>query len=74
MNQTQIVWSDQENKPPVEWLKEYNNKESEKVIFEVHDKDSLNNRFKALQKVPTGSSIMLRNDKQLYYYNYNDCI
>ena len=42
MHEIQIIWSDLSNQPPS--LKDLN-VETNKVKFEVHDKDSLNNRF-----------------------------
>jgi hypothetical protein len=50
VKQIQVVWSDQRDKPPVDWLSKY---PTGKVLFEVHDKDSLNNRFVPLQEIPT---------------------
>ena len=50
VRQVQIVWSDQVNAPPVEWLSKY---PKDKYSFEVHDKDSLSNRFRVLKGVPT---------------------
>ena len=42
IHEIQIIWSDLSNQPPS--LKDLN-VETNKVKFEVHDKDSLNNRF-----------------------------
>jgi len=59
VRQIQVVWSDQENKPPVDWLEGY---EAGKVIFEVHDKNSLSNRFVALQGIPTEAVLSIDDD------------
>jgi hypothetical protein len=50
VSQVQVVWSDQVNKAPVEWLKKY---PEGKYIFEIHDTNSLSNRFRALIPVNT---------------------
>ena len=50
IKQVQVVWSDQVNSPPTDWLKNY---PPGKFMFEVHKTDSLNNRFKVLDSVPT---------------------
>eukprot|EP00981_Chlorochromonas_danica_P013127 scaffold5903_cov165-Ochromonas_danica.AAC.2 len=46
----QVVWSDTVNAPPRDWLADY---EEGRVVFEVHDQNSLNNRFRALLPIPT---------------------
>jgi hypothetical protein len=50
IRQVQIVWSDQVNSPPHDWLSSY---PKDKYVFEVHKTDSLSNRFRALGGVPT---------------------
>jgi hypothetical protein len=50
IRQVQIVWSDQVNSPPHDWLSSY---PKDKYVFEVHKTDSLSNRFRALGEVPT---------------------
>jgi glucuronyl/N-acetylglucosaminyl transferase EXT2 len=59
IKQIQVVWSDQESKPPTEWLSRY---PQGKVLFEVHSKDSLNNRFIPLQEVPTEAVLSIDDD------------
>lgn len=50
VKQIQVVWSDQESKPPIGMVDKY---PKDKVIFEVHRNDSLNNRFRNLVSIPT---------------------
>lgn len=47
VNQIQIVWSDQANLPPksVFPTSMLNRFGKERIVFEIHDKDSLSNRF-----------------------------
>lgn len=52
-----IVWSDLENKPPDELLSTY-----KKAKFEVHTTNSLSNRFKPLQHVPTDAVLSVDDD------------
>lgn len=52
IREIQIVWSDLSNQPPKNDLNENNNK----VRYEVHDKDSLNNRFLAKLDIETNVS------------------
>jgi len=59
IKQIQVVWSDQENKPPVSYLKKY---PSPKVQFEQHDTNSLSNRFRALLDVPTTAVLSIDDD------------
>ena len=59
VKQIQVVWSDQRDKPPVDWLSKY---PTGKVLFEVHDKDSLNNRFVPLQEIPTEAVLSIDDD------------
>ena len=56
ISQVQIVWSDQVNKPPLDWLKNY---PKDKFMFEVHKTDSLNNRFRVLDSVPTEVNLFI---------------
>ena len=41
VRQVQVVWSDTANQPPTSWVKEY----GDRLVFEVHDKNTLSNRF-----------------------------
>lgn len=50
VKQVQIVWSDQENSPPQDWIAKY---PEGKFMFEVHKENSLSNRFRPLVDVPT---------------------
>jgi hypothetical protein len=50
VRQVQVVWSDQVNSPPLDWL---NNYPKDKFMFEVHKTNSLSNRFRVLDNVPT---------------------
>lgn len=59
VNQIQVVWSDQQNKPPLDWLSKYPNG---KVVFEVHAKNSLNNRFIPLQEIRTDAVLSIDDD------------
>ena len=52
----QIVWSDQKNSPPPEWLDHY---AKDKYVFEMHNTDSLSNRFRVLDNVPTEVSTII---------------
>ena len=53
VKEIQVVWSDQDSRPPIKWLSKY---PKDKVTFEVHDTNSLNNRFKAIIPVRTEAS------------------
>lgn len=59
VKQIQVVWSDQQNKPPLGWVLKY---PEGKVLFEVHAKDSLNNRFVALHDIPTDAVLSIDDD------------
>jgi Glycosyl transferase family 64 domain len=50
VKQIQVIWSDQDTKAPIAMLERY---PKGKVIFEVHDSNSLNNRFHNLINIPT---------------------
>lgn len=50
VKQIQVIWSDQDSKAPIAMLEKY---PKGKVIFEVHDSNSLNNRFHNLINIPT---------------------
>jgi hypothetical protein len=50
VKQIQIVWSDQVNAPPPEFSQNY---PKDKYLFEIHKTDSLSNRFRVLDSVPT---------------------
>lgn len=59
VSQIQVVWSDQQNAAPLEWSQRY---PPGKVVFEVHDKNSLSNRFLALHAVPTEAVLSIDDD------------
>ena len=46
----QVIWSDPDNPAPLEWSKRY---VDDKVVFEVHNTDSLNHRFHNIVPIPT---------------------
>lgn len=50
VGQVQVVWSDLENKAPMDWLKKY---PEGKYAFEIHTTNSLSNRFRPLIPVDT---------------------
>lgn len=50
IEEIQVVWSDQKNKPPLDWLKKYH---PQKVLFEIHGNNSLTNRFKPKHPIKT---------------------
>jgi len=50
VHQIQVVWSDPETPAPTEWSKRY---ADGNVVFEVHDTNSLNHRFRCLLPVAT---------------------
>ena len=50
VKQIQVIWSDQTKGAPLHWLSKY---PKDKVLFEIHTSNSLNNRFHALVPVPT---------------------
>lgn len=50
VDQIQVVWSDQENKPPLDWIPRY---KKDKVIFEEHHNNSLVNRFRCISPLHT---------------------
>ena len=52
MQQVQVVWSDIDNKAPFSWISELS-LQPEKFVFEIHSNNSLSNRFRPLQKIPT---------------------
>jgi len=54
-----VVWSDPENKPPLEWISEFDYK---KVVFEVHTTNSLSNRFMPLQPLSTEAVLSVDDD------------
>lgn len=61
INQIVVVWSDPENndKIPKDWLSLY---KKDQVIFEIHDNNSLNNRFKPLSEMKTNAILSLDDD------------
>lgn len=50
ISRIQVVWSDQVNSPPLDWLVGYPNGS---VVFEIHRKDSLIARFSPLSPIKT---------------------
>lgn len=52
VKEIQIVWSDQTNKPPTDLLTGVASYK-EKIKYELHDRDSLNNRFLPTLQIPT---------------------
>lgn len=61
VDQIQVIWSDPDNndKIPNNWLTLY---PKDKVIFEIHDNNSLNNRFKPLHEIHTNAVLSLDDD------------
>ena len=55
VKQIQVIWSDQTKDAPFEWLQNY---PTDKVVFEVHTSNSLNNRFQSLIPVHTEVSVV----------------
>lgn len=51
VKEIQIVWSDQKNKPSTNLFGEAVG--NDKIKYEIHDKDSLNNRFLPELSIPT---------------------
>jgi hypothetical protein len=52
IKQIQVIWSDVSTPAPVDWIQTHGFP-VDKLIFEVHDKNSLNNRFRAIVAVET---------------------
>jgi Glycosyl transferase family 64 domain len=50
VKQIQIVWSDPETIAPYNWVKDY---KVDKVVFETHKRNSLNNRFNGIIGIQT---------------------
>lgn len=59
VQQIQVVWSDQANDAPIDWARRY---ADQKVYFEVHSSNSLNNRFKALSPLSTEGVLSIDDD------------
>lgn len=59
VKQIQVVWSDQENSAPLEWIEKY---PESKVSFELHKKNSLSNRFRPLTEIPTQAVLSIDDD------------
>lgn len=57
VKQIQIVWCDKENEPPTELLDKF-----DKVVVEVHEGNSLNERFNVLQPAPTLGILSIDDD------------
>ena len=58
MKQVQVVWSDPANQPPTSWVKEY----GERLVFEVHDEDTLSNRFLPKTAIETDAVFSVDDD------------
>jgi hypothetical protein len=65
IKEVQVIWSDPENTPPTTWLEEENKYVKDKVYFEVHTKNSLNNRFLPLTKESVKTHAVLSIDDDL---------
>lgn len=59
IHEIRVVWSDQVNAAPLDWAKRY---PVNKVAFEVHPANSLNNRFKPLTPTPTEGVLSIDDD------------
>ena len=71
VRQIQIIWSDQESTPPLEWLNKY---PKDKVVFEVHRNNSLNNRFQNLIPITTEVNIFCILSCKLIMTHITTCI
>lgn len=60
VKEIQVIWSDPQNKPPLSWLK---SRFESRVAFEVHNTNSLSNRF--LAKLPVTTDAVLSIDDDL---------
>ena len=60
VKQIQVVWSDVDNKPPMNWMQEYG--KDNRLVFEIHEKDSLNNRFMPTAKIDTEAVMSIDDD------------
>ena len=58
VKQVQVVWSDPANQPPTSWVKEY----GERLVFEVHDEDTLSNRFLPKTAIETDAVFSVDDD------------
>lgn len=65
IKEVQVIWSDPENIPPTQWLEEDSKYVKDKVYFEVHTKNSLNNRFLPLTKESVKTHAVLSIDDDL---------
>jgi hypothetical protein len=54
-----VVWSDLQNKAPLDWQEKY---PKDVVKFEIHDKNSLNNRFYPLSPIRTTGVLSVDDD------------
>lgn len=57
VKQVQVVWSDQQNSPPQDWISKY---PEGKFVFEIHNNNSLSNRFRPRIPVPTEVRLITR--------------
>lgn len=60
VKQIQVVWSDIDNIPPKSWIEEYG--KDNRLVFETHEKDSLNNRFMPTEKITTEAVVSVDDD------------
>jgi hypothetical protein len=57
-----VIWSDTENTPPLEWEKTYSGVGGGLVKFEIHKKNSLNNRFLPQHEIFTEAVLSIDDD------------
>ena len=66
IKQIQVVWSDLENEAPLEMAKKYaggsGSDRNDRIFFEKHSKNSLNNRFIPTGDVPTEAVLSIDDD------------
>lgn len=62
VKQIQVVWSDKSKLPPKDWVEKYG-QDGKRLVFEIHENDSLNNRF--LPKVSIETEAVLSIDDDL---------
>ena len=65
VRQLQVIWSDPDNAAPLEWSKRF---VDDKVVFEVHNTDSLNHRFHNILPIPT-EVLLLRFSSTVFILN-----
>jgi glucuronyl/N-acetylglucosaminyl transferase EXT2 len=68
VKQIQVVWSDTSAQPPASWVKQYgggtgtSTTDGDRLVFEVHPKDSLNNRFMPSTEIKTEAVLSVDDD------------